>query len=398
MGESSSGRRYEFPIFDADNHLYETRDAFTRYLPPEYEGLIGFADINGRQTLVVRNKLSFVLPNPTLEKVPPPGWYANQDSLPRIIASPPEFFEPEPRLRWMRETGIDRAVLFPTLGLSVEGRLEDPDERCAVVHAFNRWLLDQWTFGYERAIYAAPLVSLSRIDRALEELEWVVGHGAPLIYVQPGFVVTERGRASMALPEFDPFWRAVEDAGVMVAMHAGDGGQDRYLNEWEGTPGADTEYFKKRSRESAAFRAFMGVYDRITTDLVGSMICHGMLTRFPKLTVLLAEQATGWVRPTVTRLEEMWSTGRHLLDEHPMDVFRRSLKVHLFMDRDPVGLARQLGSDVVVFGSDFPHPEGQANPLDFADRLDGLSHDDVTRIMGGTLARVMDAALGATAP
>src|SRR5580765_7494703 len=107
MSEQSDARRY--PIADADNHLYETRDAFTRYLPPGYEDMVKMIDIDGRVTLVVKNKLAFILPNPTLEKVPPPGYYDDIENSPRIIVSPPEFFEPEPRLQWMRETGIDRA-------------------------------------------------------------------------------------------------------------------------------------------------------------------------------------------------------------------------------------------------------------------------------------------------
>jgi hypothetical protein len=33
-------RRCDFPVFDADNHLYETEDAFTRHLPDRYKGAI----------------------------------------------------------------------------------------------------------------------------------------------------------------------------------------------------------------------------------------------------------------------------------------------------------------------------------------------------------------------
>ena len=34
--------KLEFPVFDADNHLYETEDAFTRHLPAKYEGLFKY--------------------------------------------------------------------------------------------------------------------------------------------------------------------------------------------------------------------------------------------------------------------------------------------------------------------------------------------------------------------
>ncbi|HEX5585744.1 MAG TPA: hypothetical protein VFZ17_00410, partial [Acidimicrobiia bacterium] len=88
MDESVESRAGRFPIADADNHLYETRDAFTRYLPPERADMIRFIDIEGRITLVVKDKLAFILPNPTLEKVPPPGYYDDIDNKPRIIVSP----------------------------------------------------------------------------------------------------------------------------------------------------------------------------------------------------------------------------------------------------------------------------------------------------------------------
>ena len=43
-------RRLAFPVFDADNHLYETRDAFTRHLPDRYRGAGGDGEGPGRAT------------------------------------------------------------------------------------------------------------------------------------------------------------------------------------------------------------------------------------------------------------------------------------------------------------------------------------------------------------
>lgn len=404
MGASSTQRSYDFPVADADNHLYERRDAFTRYLPPGYEDLVRFIEIDGKQQLVIKGKLAFILPNPTLEKVPPPGAYGDGDPMgtagkPRIVQSPPEFFEPEPRLKWMRETGIDRAICFPTLGLSVEERLQkDTEARHVLIHAFNQWLLEQWTFNYENAIFATPLITLSILDKALAELEWVLENGAKAIYVQLGFVTTDRGYKSMALPEFDPFWKRVEESGVLVTMHSGDGGQNRYINEWEGTPDEETEHFKKgRSKGSMAFRAFVGQYDRITGDVIASMLCHGLFNRFPKLNIMPAETLTYWVRPTLARMEQIYRTQRQLFDANPIEQFKTNVKVHLFHDPDPVGLIREIGAETCVFGSDFPHPEGRSNPLDFAAALEGLTEAEVALVMGGNLDRMLGITAGASA-
>ena len=56
-----------------------------------------------------------------------------------------------------------------------------------------------------------------------------------------------------------------------------------------------------------------------------------------------------------------------------MEVFKRNIFVHPFHEDDPVGpRASVIGADNVLFGSDFPHPEGMSDPISFVDDLDGL--------------------------
>ena len=43
----------------------------------------------------------------------------------------------------------------------------------------------------------------------------------------------------------------------------------------------------------------------------------------------------------------------------------------------------------MLFGSDFPHPEGMYDPIGFVDQLEGLSEDDKAKVMGGNLNRIM---------
>lgn len=68
------------PIFDADQHMYETADALTRYLPHKYSRAVQFAQI-GRQTrIVINNRVNDFIPNPTFERVAAPG--AHRSSSP----------------------------------------------------------------------------------------------------------------------------------------------------------------------------------------------------------------------------------------------------------------------------------------------------------------------------
>src|SRR3546814_5503950 len=65
--------RLDFPVYDADNHLYEAEDALTRHLPESHSKLFRFVEINGRKKLVVRDRITEYIPNPTFEVVAKAG-------------------------------------------------------------------------------------------------------------------------------------------------------------------------------------------------------------------------------------------------------------------------------------------------------------------------------------
>jgi predicted TIM-barrel fold metal-dependent hydrolase len=60
-----------------------------------------------------------------------------------------------------------------------------------------------------------------------------------------------------------------------------------------------------------------------------------------------------------------------------------------FWEEDLPALAELIGDDNVLFGSDFPHPEGLADPSSYLDELEGAPAETVRKIMGGNLARLM---------
>ena len=61
-------RRLDFPVFDADNHLYETADALTKYLPEAHKGAIDFVEVHGRTKIMVNGQVSNYIPNPTFDR------------------------------------------------------------------------------------------------------------------------------------------------------------------------------------------------------------------------------------------------------------------------------------------------------------------------------------------
>jgi predicted TIM-barrel fold metal-dependent hydrolase len=388
----------DFPINDADNHMYETEEAFTRHLPPEYAGVIKYVQVKGRTKIAIKNAISDYIPNPTFEVVARPG--AQQDYfkqgnpegksrreiLGESMRSEPAFFEPAPRLARMDELGIDRTIMWPTLASLLEERLrDDPKATHAVIHALNQWMHEQWSFNYEDRIFAAPVITLPIVDRAIEELEWVLERGARIVLIRPAPVPGFEGSRSFALPEFDPFWERVVEADIPVGMHGSDDGMTKYLNVWEGGPAGEYLPFKTANAFEEVFRS----YHRGIMDAMASAVCHGLFTRFPTLRILPIENGSRWVGPLLDALAHTQEMQPTLFPEDPVAVFKRNIWVHPFHEDDPMDVVRLIGADRVLFGSDYPHPEGLAEPTSYVDQLAELPHDDIARIMGGNLAEVM---------
>jgi predicted TIM-barrel fold metal-dependent hydrolase len=283
----------------------------------------------------------------------------------------------------MDEQGIDRALMFPTLASLIEERMrDDPDMIHAVVHALNEWMHETWRFNYEDRIFATPVISLPIVDKAIEELEWVLERGAKSILVRPAPAPGLRGSRSPAYEEFDPFWARVVEADILVSMHASDSGYARYEADWTGPS------------EMLPFRLdpfrFMATKTRPIQDTMAALTCHGLLTRFPDLRIASIENGGDWVIPFLHDLAHTYRQMPQAFPEDPVEAFKRNVYVSPFHEDDISALIDEIGADHVLFGSDYPHPEGLAKPRSYLDHLpDGLAEDDKAKIMGGNLARIM---------
>jgi predicted TIM-barrel fold metal-dependent hydrolase len=395
-----TARTIDFEIFDADNHMYETREALTQHLPKKYENVIDYVEVRGRTKIVVKGHISEYIPNPTFDVIARPGaqeeYFRNGNpegkSYRELIGDPmraiPAFREPGPRLELMDELGVDRSLMFPTLASLVEERLRDDIEAThAVIHALNEWMYETWTFDYEGRIFATPVITLPDLDKAIEELHWCVERGAKTVLIRPAPVPLATGRStSPGLPQFDPFWEAVVETGIPVSMHASDSGYARYAEDWEG--GGEFLPFKP-----SAFR-FASMSHRAIEDTFTALILHGALSRFPDLRILSVENGSGFVRPLLHNLAEVYRMMPQECPEDPVAVFKRQVYVHPFHEEDITGMVDLLGDDHVLFGSDFPHPEGLADPVSYVDDLEGLPEESVRKIMGANLAGLIG--VGAT--
>jgi predicted TIM-barrel fold metal-dependent hydrolase len=383
------------PLFDADNHLYETEEALTKFLPERYKGAIDYVQVRGRTKIVVRGQISEYIPNPTFEVVARPGAMeelyriGNPEGKSRreIFGEPmraiPAFRGPEARLELMNEQGIDRSLMFPTLASLVEERMrDDPEMTHAVIHSLNEWLHETWTFNYENRIFTTPVITLPIVERAIEELEWVVERGAKVVLIRPAPAHGIRGPRSFALEEFDPFWEKVVEHDILVAMHSSDSGYERYANDWMGNNSEMLPF------QPQAFRMLQGW--RPVEDAVSALVCHGALSRFPALKVAVIENGSSWVAPLLKSMADLYKKMPQEFLEDPVMVVKRNIYISPFWEEDLGALAELIGDEHVLFGSDYPHPEGLADPVSYVDELAGLSEEKIRKIMGGNLAKLMN--------
>ncbi len=396
----------DVPIFDADQHMYETPEALTRYLPERYRYAVQYAQM-GRQTrLVINNRVSDFIPNPTFERVAAPGAHEkffageNTEGLTlremqgAAIEAPAATKNPAERIAELDRQGVVEALNYPTLASLVEhSSADDPELTLAIIHALNQWMAEHWSYVYEGRLFSTPIINLSEVAGAQRELEYILSQGAAVALIKPGPVRGVHGWRSPALPEFDPFWRDVEAAGLPIVLHASYPPLDDYVGKWEPP---HTQNFMAMS----AFR-WMVLGHREIADMITSLICHGTLTRFPRLRIASVENGSSWILPLFNDFEDLYRKMPQNFPEHPHDVFRRNIWVSPFWEGSVSDVVNTVGWDKVLFGSDYPHPEGLAEPRGFWKYAEGMDErrtydfmgDNARRFMGLPLANPDPAAL-----
>jgi hypothetical protein len=180
-------RSLPFPVYDADNHLYEPEEALTRYLPDRFKRDFYFVDVEGRRKLAIGGTISEFIPNPTFAVVAAPGvhvdWFrANnpegktlREMTGKPIRPPEEWRSGDGRIALLDKQGVFASLVFPTLASVLEERLGARAEATAALfHSLNQWTIDEWGFAREDRLFSVPFISLTNVDRAFEELEFVL--------------------------------------------------------------------------------------------------------------------------------------------------------------------------------------------------------------------------------
>lgn len=393
---STESDRYLGPLFDSDNHYYEPRDCFTRHIEKKYEAdaIRVVQDNKGRDRLVLGGNFLNYLTPVLFDEVPAPGGLSEvlrgqrADTGERpFYPMQPEYQNRDARLKWMDREGVEGCIMLPGVGVCVEHPMRAmPEVTFANLRAFNRWLEEDWGFAWQNRLFAPPLLSLVDLEMAVAELRSVVDRGARLVHLLVGPV---NGR-NPADPYFDPFWGLVNETGVVVCYHISDSGYNELFSAAWGEKPTPPCHFQ------SAFQWAVFHGDRPIMDTVAALVLGNLFGRFPGIRIATIENGASWVPYLMKRLDKSRQMGRPgpwiggPLKEKPSEIMKRHVFVSPFHEEDHGAIIESIGVDQIIFGSDWPHPEGLVHPGDYRESLpQGLGPEVEAKILAGNAHRMI---------
>jgi predicted TIM-barrel fold metal-dependent hydrolase len=314
----------------------------------------------------------------------------------------------EQRLRVLDGDGIAAEVIFPDgitennappfgAGLGIGPRGGQRDLQWAGARAHNRWLAEFCQMAPERRNGVAVVPATWDVDEAVREVRWARANGLRSIMIP----VIWGDHAPYHHPVYDALWAVCQELEVVVHYHSGPADSPQYFGEWPPRPGQPT------------LLGGMGIYVCEAVWAVVRpltfLIWGGVFERFPRLRVVVTEATTTWAPNYLEHLDDRyldWHVTAKLgdyrshLSMKPSDYFRRNIRLGTFFARKEAERRHQVGVECMMWGSDYPHPEGtwpQTRQM-MVDTFRGLPQQETDRMLGGSAADVYGFDLAKLAP
>ena len=250
------------------------------------------------------------------------------------------------------------------------------------MRAYNDFLVDWCSVDPNRLVPVAAMPFWD-VNECVKEAERCVakGHKAILADSQPEPVNVH----------WDPFWAAVQDAGVPIRFHIGGGDLSELFLDPNGI-GVWTNFGRVSSM------LFMANVNCIA-DLIFGGICH----RFPKLKFVSVERSVGWLQPYLEAADWQF-VNSETRKEHPeydllpSESFERQIYGCFWFESEGIRNALAGLGDNIMWKTDFPHPtcqhpglEGGASqhPSDYAEKsFEGVPEETLEKVLYSTAARL----------
>jgi predicted TIM-barrel fold metal-dependent hydrolase len=278
------------------------------------------------------------------------------------------YWRPERWLRDQEADGVVASVIYPE-GRPTEGpafqRSEDLEQQRAGIRAWNRWLADFCGELGPRAAGLAMLPPLHELDAVLVEVEAAAAGGLR------GVILPDMLPDQLAFhhPMYDPIWAACEEAGLPLNVHGTTAGPAMFtpaqLGDRTGTEGVvNPGVFGDGTLVGALGDGGTGA-----RRLMHVFVYGGVFDRFPGLRIAFTEAFIEWVPYERIRLSmpytDLWYAAaskrelRRTLARHPDEYWQDHFFFGAsFMAPRETLLRHDIGVGNIMWGSDYPHPEG----------------------------------------
>ncbi len=295
-------------------------------------------------------------------------------------------FDPAERSRALDLLGFERQLVFSTFAATqFAGR--DLDLLYGGTRAHNRAMADFCSD--DERLLAVGFVPWGDPARARAEAEEAIRLGCAAVHV-PSQPARDR---SPTHPDYDPLWALLAEADVPFMLHIGGGGKPLHRAFHENGKPPSTDFLG--GGENVRSKDYMVIHQPPEIFL-SCLALDGVLARHPKLRGGCIEQGALWIVPWLHRLDiarrtfQRTETDLAELPLAPSEYIRRQVKFTPF-PTEPVGwILDQAGEELLLFSSDYPHPEGGRDPIRrFEGSLQGASDAAKERFYSRNFAEMM---------
>jgi len=303
-------------------------------------------------------------------------------------------WDPTARDKVLDADGIAVEVLFPDgvtemnappfgAGFTMRPDGADGELMWAGCDAHNRFIAEFVQTAPERRIGLACIPVYWDVDLAVEKTKEARKNGLAGVLLPPMWGDFE----AYHYPKYDRFWAVCQDLDMPVHFHSGPAPMEQFFGP---LPPA-----KDGTIPTGAVGAYLMEVHLWLTRPLTFMLWGGVFTRFPRLRVAITEGTSAWVPDYVERLEFHYAETRESqklgdfrshLDKSPAETFRSNVKIGAScMSRREAEMRHEIGVENMMWGSDYPHPEGSwpVTRQQQLDSLGGLPDDEIAAMLGG---------------
>ncbi len=288
-------------------------------------------------------------------------------------------FLAEDRPRVLDFIGVQSQLLFNTFHNSRLYQWEhqpDLDLAYGAARAHNRGMVEFCSV--DPRLLATCYVPLVDFERAAAMAGEAIGMGAAALLVASGCPMGH-SPSHIAL---DPVWRQAEEAGIPVVFHVGGTGDliDRAYFD-NGLPIPADFHGGEENFRSVDYMAIP--FPPMQT--LATLIFDGVLDRFPDLRIGVIEQGCSWLPSWMKQMESAIDAfGRHeerlqKLSLRPSEFVERQVRVTPYPTEDIGWVTDQVGPDILLFNTDYPHVEGGRRPFERFEKSLGEASEEVRR-------------------